>query len=148
MIDQLIPMVDYIIETDKGLNNELEPILTSWNDVVEYAKFLKQPLKLEMFIPCDDDGNLLEKDQCKCQNHVKAVNCNCFNKYHQALDKVLFKGFVLDDDEFRRDGWLCVSDYNRNRITFSSRSLKAEWGQKTIEDLVGLGIELKNTTNN
>lgn len=81
-----------------------------------YDDFLEQPLKLEMFFPCDDDGNVLKEP--KKTNYQVDVNTKCsgwkylydsndkligyyddrkwkedFVKYKQAKEKVLFEGF-------------------------------------------------------
>lgn len=44
---KLLPMTDYVLSS------------LEYHTIKDYAELLKQPLKLEMFLPCDDDGNLL-----------------------------------------------------------------------------------------
>ena len=52
---KLISMTDFVISLwDKDITTEDFAQTT-----IKYATFLKQPLKLEMFIPCDEDGNIL-----------------------------------------------------------------------------------------
>ena len=60
----LIPMTDFVLRINE-IEKEIDQFFDSWRmkqlRIIEnYAKFLKQPLKLEMFVPCDDDGNILE----------------------------------------------------------------------------------------
>lgn len=58
-----------------------------------YDKFIEQPLKLEMFVPCDEDGNVLNQKLCD------------FSKYQQAKEKVLFEGFekrIKDKEVFKQ----------------------------------------------
>lgn len=57
-------MVDFVLEeSDKIYNKEDANIFAS--KVNTYASFLKQPLKLGMFVPCDEDGNVLEEPKKK-----------------------------------------------------------------------------------
>jgi len=83
---KLISMTDFVLE-QKIQSYEPEHILKR---ITNYANFLKQPLKLEMFVPCDEDGNVLE-----VPNSDNEIN-NYFDlsfEYHQAKERVLFKGF-------------------------------------------------------
>ena len=52
-------MTDFVLEL--GKTNQIELSDEAFIDVVlNYAQFLKQPLTLGMFVPCDEDGNILE----------------------------------------------------------------------------------------
>lgn len=65
---------------------------------IKYARFLKQPLKLEMFVPVDEEGNLLEepeqfKEWIKSDHYFNAsesVTHQC-RMYKKAKEKVLFE---------------------------------------------------------
>ena len=90
---KLIKMSDFVLE--KNILDEKEI-----KQIINYANFLKQNLKLEMFVPCDDDGNILEE----------------INIYEKAKEKVLFKGFSMnkhyatfesDDEIFYIDEEFC-----------------------------------------
>ena len=48
-----------------------------------YDEFLSRHLNLGMFVPCDEEGNVLNGRICD------------FNKYEQAKERVLFKGFEI-----------------------------------------------------
>lgn len=71
---------------------------------VRYAKFLKQALKLEMFVPCDDEGNVLDEPEIYSQWVRENFNDELENEerinqckdYHQAKEKVLFEGFYWE----------------------------------------------------
>ena len=65
---KLIPMLEFVLEM--GLSEpEIDDYANDWSDfslmkldrINNYAKFLNQPLKLEMFVPCDDKGNVLDE---------------------------------------------------------------------------------------
>jgi hypothetical protein len=54
-------MTDFVLkQSERIINCELTH-LESHHQIVDYAKFLKQPLKLEMFVPCDEDGNVFRR---------------------------------------------------------------------------------------
>ena len=96
IIMKLISMVDFVLENAK------QPYVegTKYKDLVNYAKFLKQPLKLGMFVPCDNDGNILEQpiyttnhsDECYCKEcEEETKRCSDLqDQYQKAKEKVLF----------------------------------------------------------
>lgn len=93
MENKLIQMTSFVVNESENLDYD------SFNRVVRYAKFLKQLLTLGMFVPCDENGNVLEAGG-RCQR-----NCSCgeeavqdckelrWEKYEKAKENVLFKGF-------------------------------------------------------
>lgn len=94
----LISMTDFVLErTELELKKEKQNFKDLGLDIYAYANFLKQPLKLEMFVPCDENGNVLTKstmsentceDDCNHKTCVSEMN-ECI-KYQQAKEKVLF----------------------------------------------------------
>ena len=84
---KLIPMTDFVLEQHKN------PCKGDYTDlfktVVNYAEFLKKPLKLGMFVPVDEEGNVLDEKE-------KIENTDTFFKHGVAREKVLFK---------EMDGW-------------------------------------------
>ena len=90
---KLKKMTDFVLEQAKlyGIDSN-ELALNSYN----YANFLKQPLKLEMFVPCDEDGNVLEEPSKKIYlasiSYAQLINSDLV-QYQQAKEKVLFEGF-------------------------------------------------------
>lgn len=99
---KLIKLIDYVLQEQKGgqqVNSITSQLHYELRSIKKYANFLKQPLKLEMFVPCDDNGNILKlPDVCIC-----ADECSLCKKYKQAKEKVLFKGFDLSTAKFHCD---------------------------------------------
>lgn len=96
---KLISMTDFVLEQSKKIMNCELTHLESHHQIFDYANFLKQPLKLEMFVTCDDNGNILKlPDVCIC-----ADECSLCKKYKQAKQKVLFEGFDLSTAKFHCD---------------------------------------------
>ena len=99
---KLLSMTDFVLEQEKYWNYEttgLENSIRKYKDCVlqinNYAKFLKQPLKLGMFVHCDEDGNILEDiiGHGMIHNYSEKVK-----QYKQAKEKVLFEGFEIKDN--------------------------------------------------
>lgn len=89
---KLMSMTDFVLRE----TNSPTTLAESFQRCVTYANFLKQPLKLEMFVPCDDNGNILKlPDVCIC-----ADECSLCKKYKQAKEKVLFEGIDLDTAKY------------------------------------------------
>lgn len=96
-----------------------------------YAKFLKQPLTLSMFIPCDEEGNVLEEP---IYNGVDEQYYGVqIEKYQKAKESVIFDGceFVKEDE----NSWKIK--HNGNIYTF----LK----DFTIEDLIDLNLTITDS---
>ena len=97
---KLISMTDFVLNFSKESNRcNYEQ---AYDQISSYANFLNQPLKLEMFVPCDENGNLLEEiifseqvyiylNYQEKQDYVK--RCDIYKK---AKEKVLFEGIDLD----------------------------------------------------
>lgn len=106
---KLTSMTDFVLEHKHMILSNSDKYIR----ISKYAKFLKQPLKLEMFIPCDKDGNVLEEPTMEkygwySANHQEEQSGwmyeegeseynKAISKYRKAKTKVLFK--VFDDIE-------------------------------------------------
>ena len=99
--------------------------------IYNYCNFLKQPLKLEMFVPCDDEGNVLE-------DIIGHGLTNGYKdkviQYQQAKEKVLFEGCSISK--------LMPDNYHQVYCN-SDRILWLSWNKsKTIEDLILANLTL------
>ena len=97
-------MVDFVLNQYKMyLKGYNELPIDALEKITQYATFLKQPLKLGFFIPCDEnDVPLKEPKGWKAyiqKNGWKSVHpdalIRCRN-YAKAKDSVLFEGFDFD----------------------------------------------------
>lgn len=93
----LISMTDFVLslpETSTLDMSEVDYYYKEWEILQKnrrYAAFLKQPLTLSMFVPCDDQGNVLKEPD---RNEIQAAYVN---KYEKAKEKVLFKDFFVSE---------------------------------------------------
>lgn len=135
--NKLITATEKILETYKSLCNgeiaEKEALMIP----VRYAKFLSQPLTLYMFVPCDDEGNVLEEPKitqiAKFQTPTKSFE-DYQRIYNEAKSKVLFEGFKMCD----RGDKTCI-------MTDSFHLNEFMWKNKTIETLVRYELTLSAT---
>ena len=81
----LIGMTDFVLQ-DKSM---------SGLSITNYANFLKQPLELWMFVPCDNDGNVLEEPCFDGENDQYFASA--FEQFQQAKERCLFEGWDLED---------------------------------------------------
>ena len=89
--------------------------------VMNYAQFLKQPLNLGMFFPCDEDGDILDEPwdyEQRLPNMMIEYNDEIY-RYKQAKEKVLFEGFHIEGNK------LCYSDFYFGTI-YDISNLKVE----------------------
>lgn len=128
---KLIPMTDFVLE-------QHEQCISSNGRTYNYAKFLKQPLTLGMFVPCDLEGNVLEE-------YHDLENKNIL--YEDAKKRVLIKGFIHDEyDQVVNNGFELFVETGHFSVENHNG---AGYGiAKTIDDLVGNDFELTQNAVN
>ena len=114
---KLIPMLEFVSYI--GNRKEHETYEKDLAVIYNYANFLNQPLKLEMFVPCDENGNPFGK--------YIDLGKGLLNKFEVAKKQVLFTNTSCDFDE----------GLNRLKLaetytTFSNFNDK--FGDKILED--------------
>ena len=118
---KLISMIDFCLEQRKTHTGDFE----DYSDLIcRYAKFLKQPLTIGMFVPCDLSGNVLEE---------KKPFQDKYYEYQEARERCLFKGFEMDNS--------FVTHKSRNSFFYPISCLH----EQTIEGLVKYNLELTPT---
>lgn len=148
---KLISMTEFVLERKKKMENDAQNHVifsTSGNltKIFKYAEFLKQPLKLEMFVPCDEDGNFLEEPI----DSIGGVELYT-KKYQQAKDEVLFEDFNFFESQIEATNTM-LGDYGIftfiNRFGFithtKGQGYSVYYKLNTIEDLIRIekGISL------
>ena len=114
---KLIEIIDYIIE-------QHEQCISSTSRTYNYAIFLKQPLELWMFVPCDEDGNVLDVVPYYADDVEKV------NEYKKAKERCLFKGFEM----YKGNPY----NYNKARA-FTQDYIDEKW---IIEKIIHWDLEL------
>lgn len=85
---KLISMTDFVLEQEQPTYLEKEEFEDVYYKIHNYANFLKKPLEICMFVPCDENGDILRD----------GVNWN--KKFYQkAQERVLFEGFEVKKND-------------------------------------------------
>lgn len=156
---KLISMTDFVLKQFSKMMKSSQSALLQreifTDPVLNYAKFLKQPLKLEMFVPCDDDGNIISEFYSEKENKKKLTFTQLSNQYKIAKEKVIFNGFVFTESQkysLINKIELSVSPYGINnerlQITKITNGKFYTWLQLfTIEDLVQCNLDLSDAVS-
>lgn len=142
---QLIGMVDYIewIKFQPASKDYLEqgyetPVHQKYGRICNFAKFLNQPLTLSMFVPCDEDGNVLEEPTAKLMNELGGgFSTNeeqnqlddFIQEYQAAKERVIFEGFEVTLTEFG----FTLNDGVSSKVDVV---LEPDFMRKNINDLI------------
>ncbi|MCT3691028.1 hypothetical protein HZQ92_05510 [Elizabethkingia anophelis] len=162
MENKLIPMTDFVLSI---LNN------TSPNNFVKgvesiraYAEFLKQPLALWMFVPCDEEGKPLEEPTKEKYGWFSSTSYEeesgwmyeggedkyqeAFTEWQKSKERVFFEFKLLSD----YNGMYRLRNAQNVDITFDSYGCYAEPfdsipGKRinTIEEITYLDLTLTET---
>ena len=136
---KLISMTDFVLQ--RNLRTAID-IFRSMSSCSKYANFLKQPLTLGMFIPCDDDSNILEEPLLNCNKKCPFKGdyskCCKFELFNRAQSKVIFEGFAISE----AGGAICDKSGIFNIFWLIDNNWKLSKGIKTIEDLVSYNLDL------
>ena len=113
-----------------------------------YDALLKQHLKLGFFVPCDENGNVLEEPK-RWNDYLQFPDSFDGNKewgelydYELAIERILFKGFEYV--KFINDGELLPY----HRLIKNDEYFNVRFLDRNIEDLLTefeYGIELAST---
>jgi len=134
---KLISMTDFVLQENKGgqqVNSITSQLHQELRIIKKYANFLKQPLKLEMFVPCDEDGNVL--GIIPFNEHKKGSNFEFMQHqiYKEAKEKVLFENLI----------YLKVSDkiHGFTNLECVNCFYIRENDNRNIENITGLNLKL------
>lgn len=157
---KLISMVDFVLKSENNFNKGEIGFKEFTNIICNYANFLKQPLKLGMFVPCDENDNILEYiskpklwedylDAPECLDGYFGVDdCYKYENYLKAKENVIFEGLkvIHINDELIK---ISISDKLLLKFYIEENSIflyEKHYGRvseiKTIEDLIPYNLEI------
>ncbi len=144
---KLKSLTDYVLELEKNWNYEstgLQNSIRKYKDCLfqihNYASFLKQKIKLEMFVPCDEKGNVL-KEPYEVYDDETEEFIDYIVDFHEAKNKVLFEDFYVKKDD---DGILCLfhKNYEWYIAVVKPNFVWGRTNEFTIEDIVNYNPKL------
>jgi hypothetical protein len=97
---KLISMTDFVLESNKKIAQSHSRVECG-NLILNYAQFLKQPLKLWMFVACDEERNMLEEPErwgdylMFPESFDGNKEWNDLYEYQQAKERRLFEGVTV-----------------------------------------------------
>lgn len=89
-------LTDTVLELEERYLSTCDIRSEKWDIILKHANFLKQPLTLGMFVPCDLEGNALVHPGMNVVFKNKAefdMHNALLKKFKKAQERVLFKGF-------------------------------------------------------
>jgi len=149
---KLIKMVDFVLEYYSSEEHDELQILDLMNN---YAFFLKQPLTVGMFVPADEQGNVLEEPEMYNDwvNHkvdASKYTKECFDcaSYKEAKERVMFEGwsFYVEDERLRlTDEKSTLEFYPRGYNRETIELYDGVFVYSCIEDALSLSLTLTPT---
>ena len=106
---KLISMTDFVLQEQKGgqqVNSITSQLHYRLRCIKKYAEFLKQEIKIEMLVPCDENGEILERPVFQ-ENFSEEQLCDfqiLREEFEEAESNVLF----YDVDYFYDEGRLTI----------------------------------------
>jgi len=150
-----------IVEHSDWLNAFKLKDTECWRTHRKRVNFGKQPLKLWMFVPCDEDGNVLEVPKHYGKKYTEDITEKeliLHEEFVQAKERCLFEGFRVDYFDLggavidKNSSFQIVKEYFQICI-YKSKPDYFIWNNKngkehpTIEDLVKYNLELTPTAS-
>jgi len=105
MENKLVSMTDFVLnqrmtidEVNAASFQQIQNhIATYYDKVFAYATFLQQPLTLSMFVPVDDEGNILKGAPLSPATDEEWERWEKEStSFYEAKDKVLFEGWCVN----------------------------------------------------
>ena len=107
----------------------------------KFDLFVKQPLELWMFIPCDEKGNVLHFPEFESWKGTDDEHNEAMVKYYEAKDRVLFEGFIVSKNNGNiivTNGKISILFSIRNFIKHIDSNVRIE----SIDDLTKYNLTL------
>ena len=136
--------------TDFVLQNDKQPYINSskYQDVLKYAEFLKQPLTLGQFVPCDLAGAILDKPDRDLYKDIDGIYDEFhwelnIKIYNEAKERVLFRNPIVWNNFSEMEALRIENNYFAwKKQGMNSFELNDISKNETIEDLIEYDLEL------
>ena len=147
-------MTDFVLEqrmkTDEVNKATFYAIQTHiyeyYDKIFAYATFLKQPLTIGMFVPCDENTYILEEPADDNYAFYTHKNVSLKEEYQDAKQKILFEGFEVKESIYDDTGQSLFIGWKPYNSAIFLKLQGEEWKLddfKTVEDLLQSGYEIE-----
>lgn len=108
-----LTMLEFVLKKTNEITNEwcADDQIRLLDEISNYAQFLAQKPEKWMFVPCDEDGNVLEEPL-----HYTEFTREETQKYQQALERVIFDGFTSHNKNWLESEKISFILINNNRL--------------------------------
>jgi len=135
----LIGMTDFVLSEYENRNAYYYQDDKVLSKIKSYADFLKQPLNIGQFVPAVlEDGVWRVLD--KPDGGMREQDDRFHKQYQEALDKVLFTGFMVMETRPNPEYSKSITDASSLFNIFWYSKITQQWmpskGLRTIEDLI------------
>lgn len=153
-MERLISLREFIVEPKYWKDTEHFDNHDVLSLIISYANFLSQPLTISMFVPCDEEGNVLSEPDIENFDNGVGVEYDNFehykNRYNAEKEKVLFDVQNIPDDSFNFIYYFDLPDTDNECFCFDTSTKNwaiegSEIYSATIENLVKYGLQLTPT---
>lgn len=132
---KLISMTDFVLEQEKSYSHVTRDIKKNpFLLIVDYAKFLQRPLTIQMFVPCDKNGNYFLEIPHK--KSYKDYFSGKWQSYEDGKERVLFHGFNYNSQEQ-------TIEYGGGCWSFDKNDIE----NQTIESFGGIEYKIELTSS-
>lgn len=134
-MSRLISITDFVLN---GM--QTADYIKLYDGCRNYANFLKQPLTLGMFVPCDLDGNVLKIIPLNEHKQGSIFEFIQHKLFEEAKERVLFEGIEYVEEKHKRSHSIVRICKSLSTINYPDF-----WKNKTIEDLIPYNLRLTPT---
>jgi hypothetical protein len=132
-----LTLAEYIIYISENYGKNYPVIL---DKIIKYSKFIKLPLEISMFVPCDSDGNILQPPT-EYQRYLNMMG-NPEMRNYGLTEEELNAGIGMKCLEYQKAKENCL--FEGIELNQATSYLK---GNNTIEGLTNLPEKLKPLLN-
>lgn len=141
MKNKLKSMVNYVLANENMIHQTREKANNDLFNMYQYANFMSQKPEIEFFVPCDEDGNVLEEPSKDDYSFYTHKNLSIQEEYQQAKEACIFEGFEVKIHHQSKKS-ICTTDNIFHIFWDTGYGWELSKGILTIEDLVKYNVTL------
>lgn len=133
-------MVEFTLRQNKKYGDGYWALEKTAEECIKYAKFLSQPLSIELFAPIDENGDILEAPK-QFEGQFKTYKELC-DKYAKAMELVIFD-VKIEKQYSDNERVSCYRIWSKQGSFIMDYYIDAN-KNKTIESIIDRNIPLRD----